>query len=252
MAGVADLASAIVVGMVRYGETSRIVRLATREQGLVAALAKGATRPRSPFPGLQLLAAGTAHLIRGRGELAILSRFDMLEAHRGIAGSLEAFRAANVLAEISSRAFPLSTQEDAFEALSWGLTVLSVAPPAAVDVLALSAVWRMAATLGARPSIDFCAADGRAVPHGAIQFSVEQGGVICGACGSWGGSARLSENDLDALHYFLNGEGDPPLLDRRHLAAHRRLVGRWLRRHVLEGTLPALTQWVDGDDSGAC
>ncbi|MCA9723589.1 MAG: recombination protein O N-terminal domain-containing protein, partial [Gemmatimonadetes bacterium] len=41
MAGSPTLTPAIVVGVVRYGETSRIVRLATRELGLQSAIAKG-------------------------------------------------------------------------------------------------------------------------------------------------------------------------------------------------------------------
>ena len=40
---------AIVLATLRYGETSKIVRLATREQGIQSAIAKGAMRPRSRY-----------------------------------------------------------------------------------------------------------------------------------------------------------------------------------------------------------
>ena len=40
---------AIILSTLRYGETSKIVRLATREHGVQRAIAKGASRPRSRF-----------------------------------------------------------------------------------------------------------------------------------------------------------------------------------------------------------
>ncbi len=250
MPGPAVQTPAVVVGSVRYGETSRIVRLASREQGLVAAIAKGASRPRSPFPGLQVLATGTAHLIAGRGELATLTQFELAVAHLGVTASLSGFRAASTLAELAARAFPSTPQEDAYDALVWGLGILDASPPAAIEVVGLSATWRLVAALGSTPTLNFCARDGKAVQAGAARFSIEDGGVLCAACATGGGAARLDGDDLRALGFFLQGGGDPPDLDARHAAAHRRLVGRWITRHVVDGTLPALLQWVEGDDTG--
>ncbi|HET9066703.1 MAG TPA: DNA repair protein RecO [Gemmatimonadales bacterium] len=249
MPGPAVQTPAVVVGSVRYGETSRIVRLATRDQGLVAAIAKGAGRPRSPFAGLQVLAAGTAHLIAGRGDLATLTQFELAVAHLGVTSSLTGFRAASTMAELAARAFPSTPQEEAYDALVWGLGLLDASPPAAIEIVALSAIWRLVAALGATPSLDFCARDGKPVPPGGAHFSIEDGGVLCRVCASGGGAARLEHDDVTALAFFLQGGGEPPDLDARHAAAHRRLVGRWITRHVVDGTQPALLQWVQGDDT---
>src|SRR2546425_10246216 len=47
---------AVVLQTYRYSETSKVVRLATRELGVQSAIAKGALRPKSPFgAGLELL-----------------------------------------------------------------------------------------------------------------------------------------------------------------------------------------------------
>lgn len=248
MPGPAVQTSAVVVGSLRYGETSRIIRLATRELGLVAAIAKGAARPRSPFPGLQLLAAGTAHLIAGRGELATLTQFDLTVAHLGVASTMSGFRAASTLAELAARAFPATPQEDAYDALIWGLGLLDASPPAAIEVVGLSATWRLVAALGSTPTLDFCARDGKPLETGPARFSIEDGGVLCATCATGGGATRLEGDDLAALGFFLGGGGEPPDLDDRHAAAHRRLIGRWITRHVVDGTLPALLQWVEGDD----
>ena len=42
---------AIVLSAIRYSETSKIVRLATRDHGVISAIAKGASRPKSRFGG---------------------------------------------------------------------------------------------------------------------------------------------------------------------------------------------------------
>lgn len=233
----------------RYGETSRIFRLATRDQGLVAAIAKGAARPKSPFPGLQLLASGIAHLIAGRGELQMLTGFELEKAHLGVASTMPGFRAASSLAELAARAFPATPQEEAHATLAWGLAALDASPPVAIEVVGLSAVWRLVASLGSAPTLAFCARDGKPVPSGAGRFSVEDGGMLCPACAAGGGSARLDGEAVHSLDYFVNGGAAPPGLDARHAAAHRRLAGRWIIRHVVDGSLPALLQWVRGDDT---
>src|SRR5207249_7232337 len=47
---------AVVLQTYRYSETSKVVRLATRELGVQSAIAKGALRPKSRFgAGLELL-----------------------------------------------------------------------------------------------------------------------------------------------------------------------------------------------------
>src|SRR3989442_1815538 len=55
--------SAVVLRTYPYSETSKIVRLATRDLGVQSAIAKGVLRPRSRFAaGLELLSGGMAQL----------------------------------------------------------------------------------------------------------------------------------------------------------------------------------------------
>src|SRR5262244_2856402 len=55
--------AAVVLRTYRYSETSKIVRLATRDLGVQSAIAKGALRPKSRFgAGLELLSEGSAQL----------------------------------------------------------------------------------------------------------------------------------------------------------------------------------------------
>lgn len=246
MAGPATLTPAIVVGAIRYGETSRIVKLATRDLGVVSAIAKGVERPRSRFgAALQLLAEGTAHLIPGRGDLAILAAFDPTDLHRGLAGSLESFAAASALAEVMTHFVPPTPHEELYHLFRHGIASLEVAPAEAHRAVALAALWRVVAELGVPPSLDACARDGSPIPAGAAVFSVDEGGLLCARCAAGHGSSRLEAEDRLALGYFVAGQGEPPVLDDRHARAHRRLLVRWVVRHLGEVPLPALAHWRD-------
>lgn len=247
MPGTATLTPAIVVGAIRYGETSRIVRLATRDLGVQGAIAKGALRPKSRFgTALQLLAEGTAHLIPGRGELATLAAFDPHDMHTAIAGSLGRFHAAAALAELAARFVPPVAQVEVFAALRDGIRMLEHAPPELEEMVALAALWRLVDSLGLSPALDSCARDAAPVPPGQAAFSLGDGGVLCPRCDRGASPIRLQGDDRDALAFFLGGGGEPPDLDPAHAAAHRRLLARWIVSHVSEGELPALEIWRRG------
>src|SRR2546425_6980348 len=96
---------AIVLQTYRYSETSKVVRLATRDLGVQSAIAKGALRPKSRFgAGLELLSEGQAQLYhRNERELQTLAAFDVERLRRELADDLARFAAASALAEIMLR-----------------------------------------------------------------------------------------------------------------------------------------------------
>src|SRR5438067_13695357 len=77
---------AIVLQTYRYSETSKVVRLATRDLGVQSAIAKGALRPKSRFgAGLELLSEGVAQLyFREARELHTLGAFDLVNLRRDL------------------------------------------------------------------------------------------------------------------------------------------------------------------------
>src|SRR2546425_8533835 len=79
--------SAVVLRTYPYSETSKIVRLATRDLGVQSAIAKGVLRPKSRFAaGLELLSEGMGQLYhRETRELQTLAAFDPLGPRRGLA-----------------------------------------------------------------------------------------------------------------------------------------------------------------------
>src|SRR3982751_2989640 len=165
---------AIVLSSLRFSETSKIVRLATREHGVQSAIAKGALRPKSRFGGaLQLLSEGQAQLLMKEGrELNLLTAFDLRHLHVGLATDLERYAVACALAEVMLRFAPPDPHPDSFEALQHALEQLETAPASGVEPLGFRLLWELVSVLGFAPSVDACVMDGAPLPpNGSLPFS---------------------------------------------------------------------------------
>jgi len=238
---------AIVLSTMRYGETSRIARLATRELGIQSVIAKGALRPRSRFgAALHLLSEGMAHVIpSARSDLHTLAAFDLLKVRVELAARMDRFATATLLAELMLKFAPAASHPPSFDLLRDALDTLELAPEAAVDTLALRMTWHLISVLGFEPALDRCARDGAALPAGQpLVFSTSDGGLLCTGCAIGQAGPRLAPADRQSLGDFVAPDRELPSLDAPHLAAHRRLLARYIRHHLGDGAaLPALDFW---------
>lgn len=244
---------AVVLRTYRYSETSKVVRLATRDLGVQSAIAKGALRPRSRFgAGLELLSEGVAQLYhRDNRDLQTLAAFDVERLRRELAGDLDRFAAAAALAELMVRMAPPAPLPAAYDALTGGLDALARAAAGEVDAAAIRALWYLLGVLGFEPALRACVRDGATIEPetDAVQFSTAEGGVLCNACVQDrppAGATRLPPQawrDLCALNDL---QAALPRLDALHAAAHRRLAARFIRHHLddsASAALPALEFW---------
>ncbi len=240
---------AIILTAFRYGETSKIVRLATRDHGVQSAIAKGASRPRSRFgAALQVLSGGEASLIlHAHRDLQLLTAFDPFRVRIGVTREMPRYAAAAALAEVILRFAPAEAHPEAYLALETGLDAIEQTAAASVEPVALRAVWLLVAELGFSPALDFCVRDGAALPEGGLVFSARDGGALCPGCARGvTEAARLRAADRADLEVLLQPDRDPPPMDAPRAAAHRRLLGRYIRHHLAEGgSLPALQFWLD-------
>lgn len=239
---------AIVLSALRYSETSKIVRLATRDYGVQSAIAKGALRPKSRFgAALQLLSEGQAHLLlKENRDLHILAAFDLTRLHVGLAVDLERYAVACALAEVMLRFAPPDPHPDSFDVLRHALEELERVPGSSVEALGYRLLWQLVSVLGFAPSLEACVVDGTPLPPGGpLPFSTRDGGALCPVCAAQEGATQLPEQARTDLLALLDPDSELPVLDPKHGAAHRRLLARYIRYHLAEGAeLPALEFWT--------
>lgn len=245
---------AVVLQAFEYLETSRILRLATREVGVVSVLARGARRPRSKFgSALDLFSQGVAELHTKQGrELHTLSAFEVTRARPGLALDLGRFTAAAALAELALGFVHDDPHPALYELLVLAFDEISAGEPAAARSLALAGAWRLVAELGFTPSIDACGECHTTVSHDdSALFSHPAGGVLCPRCSRLvAGSRTLPASARVALRRWLAGE-TLLLQDDAEIRAHQRLLREFLGEHLADGrAMRAFDIWEHGRWSG--
>ncbi len=238
--------AAIVLHSFDYRETSRIVRLATREAGVVSVIARGARRPKSKFgQGLDLFTSGTAQLVlHPTNDLHTLASFDASRARPLLAGSLRRFGAAAALSEMCMR-FGTEAAAGVHDALRDGLDALERADDDAVAAATFSAGWRLVAEIGFAPTLDACALCQREIgPDEEVRFAHRSGGAVCTSCRTLVPGARvLPATARAALSAWLN-DGEVRIPDLQTARAHQRLLREFLEEHLADGrAMRAFQAW---------
>ena len=248
---------AVVLHIFDYLETSRIVRIATREIGVQSVLARGARRSRSRYgSALDLFASGVAEISTKPGrELHTLMSFDVQRARPRLAEDLGRFTGASALAELALRFSGEETHPALFDTLIASLDALDQSGGDDTIEVSLGSAWRIVGELGFAPSLDRCSSCEAIVPAGDVaSFSHRAGGVLCASCARLEPVHRtLPARARAALAAWLGGDAVPGLAsgERR---AHQRLLREFLREHLADGrTLRAFDVWENErwDERGA-
>jgi DNA repair protein RecO (recombination protein O) len=239
---------AIVLHAFDYLETSRVLRLITREAGVQSVLAKGARRTRGRVgTGVDLFAEGEAQIyIKPSRDLHTLGAFDVMSSRTGLALEMPRFTAASALAELTLRIAGDDVNAGLFDSLSRTLDALSAVTGDAVIERGLAGAWQIIGEAGFTPALDDCAACHAALEGGAVvAFSHPAGGALCEACAQRAAAARLLPAAArDTLRGWLMGARAAPLL-ARDARAHQRLLREFIREHVTsdERPLRAFAAW---------
>lgn len=238
---------AVVLHAFDYMESSRIVRLATRETGVVSVLARGVRRAKSRFGGsLDLYTGGVAQLIvRSGRDLQSLTAFDVTRSRHQLAASLPRFTAAAAVAELALRFLGDEPQPEAYAILTDTLDSLCETPPEDAPAVAIGGAWHLVAELGFGPAMHECALCHDPVASDLpAPFSHGSGGVLCPRCAARAPGGRpLPPPAREAIVAWL--AGDPHQVgSHAEMAAHQRLLRLFVHAHLSEGrTLPAFEVW---------
>jgi DNA repair protein RecO (recombination protein O) len=241
---------AIVLHAFDYLESSRIVRLLTREAGVRSVLARGARSSRKRFgAALDLYAQGAAELHTKPGrELDTLSTFDVTRSRADLAGRLERFAGASAIAELTLRFGHDAADAGLFDVVADALDELARAPADRACDLTLGAAWRMLAELGIAPTVDACAECHAAVDAEApAMFSHPAGGVLCARCAHLArGGRTLPAAARAALRDWLRNASHA-IADPQEARAHQRLLREFVREHLADDRpLRAFDSWEQG------
>jgi DNA repair protein RecO (recombination protein O) len=230
-----------------YRETSRIVRIATRDAGVLSVIARGARRPKSPFgSAIDLFTSGVAHVrMHPSGDLHSLNGFDATRTRSELAGSLARFTAASAISELCMRFAREDDSGRVHDAATAVLDAIGEALPEAVPAIALAGAWRVVAELGFAPSLDQCAScHADLAPNDAVTFDHRAGGALCARCGRLGPRGRqLPAEARETLRRWLGGT-ESTLDDPAARRAHQRLLREFLEEHLGDGRpLRAFVTW---------
>jgi len=181
-----EKATAIVLKVVEFSETSSICTLFTREFGKIHALAKGARRPKGPFESaLDLLAyCHVVFLRKSSGALDLLTEAKLQRRFRPPGRDLSCLYAGYYVAELLTE---LTDDYDPhaplFDLADQVLQELARGGP--VSLLVLRFELAALAILGHLPSLNTCVECGTPVAQaGRVAFGMLVGGVLCANCKS--------------------------------------------------------------------
>ncbi|HET7583344.1 MAG TPA: DNA repair protein RecO [Gemmatimonadaceae bacterium] len=240
---------AIVLHAFDYLESSRILRLATRDAGVQSAIARGARRSRARFSALDLFTGGVAelHLREGR-ELQTLAAFDVTDARVALAADLGRFAAAAAVGELVLRFGTSEASGTLFDILRAALDAVADAPPELAGEAGLSGIWRLVGVMGFAPATTLCASCHAELDEAAtLSFSHTAGGALCPRCAPLDPARRSLPASARAAIAAWGAGGRLSALPPREMRAHQRLAHEFVRHHLGDGrALHAFDAWERG------
>ena len=186
---------AVLLRSFNYSETSRVLKLYTKDLGLISVMAKGIRRGGArgqAAPDTFSRGELTAY-IRPTRELQTFKEFAVEEAGGSLGRDVVRFAGASVLAEIVLLHAGPDPSPQVFERLRNALRRIDTEPRAGIVGAVLAEGWQLVTTLGYEPQIEVCVRCGRALgATEVLRFDFSAGGMRCSDCVSDRSGPRLA------------------------------------------------------------
>ena len=228
---------AVLLRSFDYGETSRVLRLYTKDLGLVSVMAKGVRRGGAKGrSGLETFSRGEITLyMKSTRELQTFKEFAVEEGASDLGRDVVRFAGASVLAEIVLAHGGPEPNTELFTRLTAGLRRIEEVEGREVLRVVLTEGWMLVRALGYEPQLDPCVRCGLSLEgRGLGRFDFAAGGVCCPDCAVDVTGPRVGPGAREQLTVLLHGV-ELEVLDRIH--AHLRLLHDFCRYH-LSGSKP--------------
>jgi DNA repair protein RecO (recombination protein O) len=243
-----EKATALVLRLVEFSETSLVVTLFTREFGKIRGLAKGARRLKGPFESaLDLLAVCRIVFLRKSSDALDLLTEAKLQrrfhpAGRDLSSLYAGYYVAELLNELTDDYDP---HPELFDLAEQTLAALSAGESVTNWVLRFE--LGMLRLLGHLPSLEGCAeCGGEVAMSGRVAFGQLHGGVLCPRCRSGKTQvASVSAGVLRIMAQLADPEGSVwrrMEIDPRSRGELRGVLNRYL--YNLLGRKPRMHQYL--------
>ena len=176
---------AIVLKSIKFGDTSRIATLYTKEHGKVKIIAKGIRAPKSRLAGvLQTFShIQTVFYKKRTSEIYLLSQADAIESYQSLAKDLNRYVFASAALELLDRMITgEESNPDIFQLTLATLSFMESCPEESVERSFAYFALRLTQLLGYKPKLDKCTSCNKAAGGRLLLFSPEKGGIICRSC----------------------------------------------------------------------
>ncbi|HEY3114454.1 MAG TPA: DNA repair protein RecO [Gemmatimonadaceae bacterium] len=238
---------AIVLHAFDYLESSRIIRLLTREAGVQSALARGARKSRGRYgTALDLFAEGSAQLyVKPNRDLNNLAGFEISRTRNELAADIGRLTAASTIAELALRFAGEESNPQLYDTVADVLDRIARSAPGTTVQDGLAGCWRVVSVLGFTPELTSCA-----LCHTPLRdsddatFSHASGGVVCPACSKLApGGRRIPTTARFAIRRWLEAEDFTQVTDAE-ARSHQRLLREFLGAHLADDRpLRAFAVW---------
>ena len=176
---------AIVLKSLKFGDTSKIVTLYTKDYGKIKVIAKGIRKPKSRLAGTQETFFHI-HIVfykKVTTEIYLLSQAEIIRPFQKLTKDLSRYAFASGVLELLDK---LITGEEPnpelFELTKNTLSFMESCPQRSLEKSFLFFVLRLADILGYKPKFDRCILCNKIIPDKFILFSPEKGGTVCQRC----------------------------------------------------------------------
>lgn len=196
---------AIILRSMKYGETSKILTLYTRDFGRMGVIVKGARSATSKFgAALDIMSHSSVVMYKKeQRDLQLLTQADLIRQYRGIIDHADRLMYGFVLLEyISATVHGEEAHEELYTVLEQSLSTLDSSDTTPAVVL-LHYLLRLIHALGLGLDVRHCVhcrADlSEVTSRDQATFSDSQGGFFCGSCRPYTDGKRVRPETLEAL-----------------------------------------------------
>ena len=238
---------AIVLHAFDYLESSRIIRLLTREAGVQSVLARGARKSRGRYgSALDLFAEGSAQLyVKPNRDLHNLGGFEISRTRGELAEDIGRFTAASTVSELALRFAGEDSGPQLYDTVVDVLDRIARSTPDRTIEDGLAGCWRIVSVFGFTPELSSCS-----LCHTPLRdsdeatFSHSSGGIVCPACSKLTPAGRtLPASARNAIRKWLDGDESVHLTDAE-ARSHQRLLREFLGAHLSDDRpLRAFAVW---------